>query len=231
VWADYLIKRLVRLWIVLVPAIFIVILIDTIGFQFLAQAGSIYSAPAGQQYLKAEFFDQGHDILIILGNFLQNIFVPTIGTNIPLWSLSYEFWYYLLFPLVLLTVQPNADLFRRIAYGFSALGIAVVIGGHADYLFLIWILGAAVSSLPRRIRPRLARWAVLIVLMAFLIVFVTAKKFNLHHYAGEMIIASLSGLLIYGDKVPPSASCRSTAKCHAFCRAFPIRFTSPICLF
>jgi len=37
--------------------------------------------------------------------FLQTITVPVYGSNSPLWSLANEFWYYLLFPLLLLAPQ------------------------------------------------------------------------------------------------------------------------------
>ena len=60
---------------------------------FIANGAISPVASGGQDYVKPEFFDQGHNILVILGNifFLQNIFVPTVGTIIALWSLSNEF--------------------------------------------------------------------------------------------------------------------------------------------
>ena len=38
--------------------------------------------------------------------FLQTIVGPTFGSNGPLWSLAYEWWYYVLFPLALGAVWP-----------------------------------------------------------------------------------------------------------------------------
>jgi peptidoglycan/LPS O-acetylase OafA/YrhL len=42
-WSSYLIKRLVRLWVVLVPAVLLGVLIDSIGFHYLSGNDSIYS--------------------------------------------------------------------------------------------------------------------------------------------------------------------------------------------
>ena len=196
-WTHYVTKRLVRLWIVLIPAIFIGILIDSIGSYFFDQAGSIYSAPNGQEYVKPEFFGQG--VYVILGNifFLQNIFVPTAGTNIALWSLSNEFWYYLAFPLILLTFQPNVSTIGRISCALAAAGIFVLIGVHASYLFLTWVLGAVISLAPRHIPQRVAGKVVLAAAAVFLVVFMAAKKWNMPIHLSEMIIAILIGILIY----------------------------------
>ena len=114
-WSGYLVKRLVRLWIVLVPAVFIGVLIDNIGLNLFSAAGSIYSAPPGQDYVWPDAVRSGSNIWIVTGNllFLQGIFIPTAGLNVALWSLSNEFWYYLMFPMLLLVFQRGATKARR----------------------------------------------------------------------------------------------------------------------
>jgi peptidoglycan/LPS O-acetylase OafA/YrhL len=165
-WTHYVTKRLVRLWIVLIPAIFIGILIDSIGNYFFDQAGSIYSAPNGQEYVKPEFF--GQEVYVILRNifFLQSISNPTAGTNIALWSLSNEFRYYLAFPLILLTFVGTIG---RISCAVAAAGIFVLIGVHASYLFLNWVLGAVISLAPRHIPQCVAVKAALGAAAVFLL--------------------------------------------------------------
>ncbi len=157
-WTDYLVKRLVRLWIVLIPAIFIGVTLDNIGFNFLAQVGSIYSAPVGQEYVRVDHVMRALDIPVIIGNlfFLQGIIIPTAGTNIPLWSLSNEFWYYLMFPMFLLVFQPRASVASRTAFGLGGIAITALIGAYAAFLFLVWVLGAIVARLPARISPQSA---------------------------------------------------------------------------
>ena len=143
-WRHYLNRRLTRLWIVLIPALVLCALIDHIGFSVFGLHGiygtgrntnGIIPGPVQPQSTVADFF----------GNifFLQGIHVPTFGANGALWSLTYEFWYYLLFPLVMLVAFAKSPLARALA-GLAALGIVVFVGSTISLYFLIWLLGVAV---------------------------------------------------------------------------------------
>ncbi|WP_347555703.1 acyltransferase [Robbsia sp. KACC 23696] len=198
-WSNYLLKRLVRLWIVLIPAVFLGIAIDAIGFHFLAANGSIYSAPAGQTYVQTILSDQIKSIPIIIGNlfFLQTIVVPTVGTNSALWSLSNEFWYYLLFPMGMLAVRYERRLARRLAYAFGIVCIVGLIGAHAAFLFLPWLLGAGLAVVPRLIPAERANKVVSIAAVVFCVCFLEIKKLHLPLYVGEAAVALLVGALLY----------------------------------
>lgn len=100
-WRNYTLRRVSRLWVVLLPALILTLALDTLGRHWghagyegamnsLYSSGPTSAAPAD---LRATTF---------LGNafFLQTIQVKCLGTNGPLWSLANEFWYYLLFPLI-----------------------------------------------------------------------------------------------------------------------------------
>jgi peptidoglycan/LPS O-acetylase OafA/YrhL len=201
-WSDYLVKRIVRLWVVLVPALIVGALIDAIGFHFLAQAGGIYSAPAGQDYVTPDQIKRGFDIWNVFGNmlFLQGVSIPTAGTNIALWSLANEFWYYLMFPTILLIVRRDTPFAGRIACALAVAAIVALIGADATYLFLVWTLGAMVALMPRKIP---SRWAGLVVLLASLLfvgVFLKLKSFGLPIYGSEMALGVLTASLIYAIK-------------------------------
>jgi peptidoglycan/LPS O-acetylase OafA/YrhL len=47
---------------------------------------------------------------VLLGNlvFLQAILVPTWGSNGPLWSLAFEFWFYIWFPTLAHRIHDEA---------------------------------------------------------------------------------------------------------------------------
>jgi len=198
-WFDYLTKRMVRLWIVLIPAVFIGIGFDAIGVNFLAQHGSIYAAPPHQSYVQDSLSDQIKSVLIILGNlvFLQTIIVPTIGTNSALWSLSNEFWYYLLFPMGMLAVRYEKRPGHRVAYALAVVLILWLIGGHASLLFLSWLLGAGVAVVPRMIPAARARGTLVMTAIVFGAVFLGIKKCHLPLFIGEMVVALSVSALVY----------------------------------
>lgn len=170
---DYLLRRIVRLWLVLIPALFLTALLDLIGSNFFS-AADIYRRPD----IYAGIPDApDHGILTFFGNilFLQKVKIPEFGYNKPLWSLALEFWYYIAFPLAILAFSKKFSMRARAA---SALGvmIAIVIGGE---IFLkdasAWICGALLGIYPDKaaaMRQRLGENAGTILrLFALLLLF------------------------------------------------------------
>jgi len=74
--------------------------------------------------------------------FLQEILVPSFGSNGSLWSLSYEFWYYVMFPLGLV-IFSRASKIRKFLAALGLLGAAIFVGQTIVLYFLIWLMGAA----------------------------------------------------------------------------------------
>lgn len=93
-WRTYLIDRLSRLLIVLVPVLMLGAVLDLTSIHLL---GSQYvDVTSGALTVQRPVIDSlGPGVLI--GNllFLQKLVFPTFGSNGPLWSLAYEFWYYI----------------------------------------------------------------------------------------------------------------------------------------
>ncbi|WP_417901010.1 hypothetical protein [Bacillus sp. CSS-39] len=75
-WKEYLINRLTRLYVVLIPSLVLTFILDRIAVNYFGEKG---------------YTDVITNIQGFLGNlfFLQNIFVPVYGSNAPLWSLNY----------------------------------------------------------------------------------------------------------------------------------------------
>ena len=138
-WSDYGMARLSRLWTVLVPCLLITWGIDQLVWQcapdFLAGAGAVrsHSGPVAGQY--------DASVPTLVGNllFLQTIVVPVFGSNGPLWSLANEFWYYLLFPLLVV---------HRWRGGLAMCLIVACLPVDMRYGYLIWLMGAAAVALP-----------------------------------------------------------------------------------
>ena len=76
--------------------------------------------------------------------FLQTIFVDLYGSNKAVWSLAYEFWYYILFPSIILLFWVKS-LKLRIFYGVLTSIILLMVGSEVKIYFLVWLMGALIS--------------------------------------------------------------------------------------
>lgn len=143
-WTDYAITRMTRLWIVLIPALLLTALWDNMGMALTGS--SFYSGQMIGRYAMGPADDPTqYTIGTLFGNlaFLQGIAVPTFGSNAPLWSLAYEFWYYLIFPLLFCALMVKARLNFRVGAILLALGICYVLPGIILRYGFIWLFGVA----------------------------------------------------------------------------------------
>ena len=143
-WERYMIKRLTRLWIVLIPALLLTLGLDTAGeilggsagytgsFYGLISSGPSFASPA----------DLSLTTLAANLVFLQTIVRPTFGSNGPLWSLANEFWYYVTFPFLLFAAVGRQWGLTRVVMG--AIGFALIIFLPTEMVMLgsIWVAGA-----------------------------------------------------------------------------------------
>ena len=133
-WRGYLIDRLSRLLIVLVPALLLGGMLDWIGAVELSLP--LYDGASGSHSITAPVIDQLSP-QILFGNltFLQTIAVPTWGSNGPLWSLAYEFWFYIWFPALMLLVTRRHFSLALVSLVVAWFNPAIAIG------FASWLLG------------------------------------------------------------------------------------------
>lgn len=104
-WSSYMVRRVKRIFPPLLASLFLTFILDRTG-QYMGL--SIYN----QQTQNAQINQNisiNLDGLTLLGNtaFLQTVYVPVWGSNGPLWSLMYEWWFYLLYPLFYLINRFN----------------------------------------------------------------------------------------------------------------------------
>lgn len=140
-WANYLAKRLSRLWPVLLPSLLVTFLADR-----LAQAVS------PETFRALSSGPHGASTAACNAAFLMPTRCEPYGSNFPLWSLSYEMWFYIVFAGASVAV---ASLWRR---RFTAAGVAVAVtaGGIAvfgiDLLRLMpaWLVGALIAAAQHR---------------------------------------------------------------------------------
>ncbi len=84
-WQHYLVQRLSRLWSVLLPAVALTLLLDAWGRPL---------APALYEHVQGGWGRALASLFFVNEFWIQGF---AAGSNIPLWSLSYEAGYYLLF--------------------------------------------------------------------------------------------------------------------------------------
>jgi peptidoglycan/LPS O-acetylase OafA/YrhL len=130
-FGRYMIARIARLYTVLLPALVLTAVFD-----------SLHSAET--------VIDDGWRALLINVLFLQGIFGSAYGSNGPLWSLAYEWWFYVLFGLGLLLIQRSSHRWSTFAWLSLAVIIPILWLRSNDILLLfpLWLFGAAARFIP-----------------------------------------------------------------------------------
>ena len=160
-WRDYLVNRLSRLYIVLIPALCLGGLLDAIGHHQLGLP--VYTL--SEAHSMRDVSVASLSIPNFLGNalYLQSILVPVFGTNGPLWSLAYELWFYIWFPALFLVFS------RRIGILLISLALIWFAPMLAAY-FAIWLIGVVVFFVNRVLdQPAASRAATLATMPALFI--------------------------------------------------------------
>ena len=180
-WLNYTVTRLIRLWIVLIPALFFTLIIDSV-IQ-LSHYESLAGAYNHLWSLGPTLNDYHADIMTFVGNvfFQQTVFVSVFGTNSPVWSLSNEFYYYVFFPLLLLStgsLRQSSKVFRS----FSFLLICSL---------FIFFIGAMVNKI------KLDRFS-LVYQRVYLLISLSVFLFSLYLAKSNILFAIFSSDFVVG---------------------------------
>lgn len=150
-WRRYLVDRTVRLWIVLLPALVLTLIADTVGRSMF---------PDSVKYGAGSGVVERSSVLDLAGNviFLQSNLVRPYGSNEALWSLAYEYGYYLLFPVILVGVLARRrNIGSRLAFMVLTLLLVAIFGKHVVIFFGMWLLGALAAWASPRMLPLVRR--------------------------------------------------------------------------
>jgi peptidoglycan/LPS O-acetylase OafA/YrhL len=197
-WTTYLLRRSTRLWIVLVPALILCFIWDKSGLSF-GYAPGLYGGHALNHMLGNVSQLLSRQIFLANLFFLQGIHAPTYGSDGALWSLAFEFWYYLLFPLGLFAFFPYFRLRYRIAYFVLFLAASYFVRGGILYEFPIWLAGVLLLKVPS-LRPHsgLAKIARLVAPIAYVpVFFFLAKAHILPSLVSDYVLAAFTFLLMW----------------------------------
>ncbi|MEI6336528.1 MAG: acyltransferase, partial [Methylococcaceae bacterium] len=148
---DYTLDRFTRLYPVFLVSLLVTLLCDWLGFTYFNHTG-IYSVIAGNPIGVINYNVENQ---WGVADFLTNLFMlqgltgSIFGSNCPLWSISMEFWYYFLFPALLLPFYIKSLQHRCISI-LLLIAIACLLSLNVEFytLFLVWPLGVLI----RRVR-------------------------------------------------------------------------------
>ena len=165
--SAFAVSRMTRVYSVALPCLALTLMFDCIGHMFAPQ---IYAglSPAGSPLLR----------LGIGAAMLNEAWVSVqMLSNTPYWSISYEFWYYVLFA-ALFYLQGRA---RWIA----TMACALIAGPKILLLFPIWMMGWAAYA--ERRSQRLPAWCALLFFAQPVLVFALYEHFQLAKAGGDML--------------------------------------------
>ena len=194
-WKPYLFQRLTRLWVVLIPALLLGLAVDLAGMHFFGGPSSIYSMPSqiAPGLISRLSFSS------LLGNifFLQDTFFKNYGTNVALWSLACEFWYYVFFPLLLSVLLPGRSSMRRIINAVLLFAVMLFCGRHVVQYFPLWLFGCAVAVLPLRIPASMQRLVTGSLTVLLLATFALCLRGHLNLYVADLWICIVFSALLW----------------------------------
>jgi len=213
---------------VLIPALFMTGALDLFGMHVFGAVHNVYSGHIQAPLLTLNDVRVTLTPLNFTANllFLQSIFSPSFGSNGALWSLSYELWAYILFPLGIRILAKRTGATVRGLYVSLAAAIVFCGGTRFFYYFALWLLGAAVAAswhlLPTVRRPGARRALGLCVGGVFgLAILLTRVRFfsplGDDFVLGLATAALVLGLLVLGRSSAADPRAKRTS---AYTRAF-----------
>ena len=146
---DYLKRRFLRIYPPLIFCMLLTLILDLTGKYVFGY--SIYFQRTPVPLINSNIISN-LNWMTAVGNLLmvQNVYTPVWGTNGPLWSLMYEWWFYMLYPLIYYVYKKN----KYLSYAVVWLLFILASNGLFDnklassvfnYL-LCWSLGALLAD-------------------------------------------------------------------------------------
>jgi peptidoglycan/LPS O-acetylase OafA/YrhL len=188
---KYYLDRWSRIFSVLTIAILCTLILDFVGGLF------------SQIYKEPEFIPQDSFYTRLFANVfaLQGFqgFRMQLGSNSALWSIGYEFTYYIIFGL--LYFRPKLFGLSRL-WLLAAIIILLVAGTNIILYFSIWLLGALaykLSKLKAVSKIRLNSWLCILILILVNHYLNIEKIFSTNEFVNDFIFSFVFALLLIFD--------------------------------
>ena len=200
---KYLTNRITRLWVVLIPCLFITLIIDQLilsNYPELLQGmyRNVINSGPSENYSQT--------LMTLMGNifFLQTIFVKTYGTLEPVWSLANEFWYYILFPLILIIIdfKNKYNLILKSFYTIFLLIILYLLPIEIMKYFMIWCLGVFAFYIYDIKKSNYHKFNFLLSLILLISALILSKLKILSLFSNDLLISlTVSYLIVVCPKI------------------------------
>ncbi len=203
---GYAVDRFSRLYVAFLPALLLTVALTAIGMHWFNATG-LYDGtnPTFAEKDTPLVFAANTGWRIFLGNaaMLQNYFVLPYGSNPPLWTLSSEFWFYVVFGLAG-TAATLRGAARWVAAGLALISTLVL--GTMFWVYLgMWLIGVAAAVL----RP--PRWPASLLALVLLVSLLLLRRFadaqlapgEIMRFAIQYGICLAMGLLLLGLRARP----------------------------
>ena len=162
-WRVFLVDRFSRIFVVLIPCLLLTAIVLAGLLSLVPDAHFVQGvdwALGRVQPLQTDVSLQRWAASAVM---LNELLAPTLDTNSPLWSLSYEWSYYIIGLALVLLVRrvPSTPAIVAIGYGVVLLGLSLVNQPNVLFESLSWIAGVAarVAFNHRVLRGRLLQVA------------------------------------------------------------------------
>ncbi len=148
--SHFIVERLTRLWVVLLPALILTYTLNQIVCSFPSESaycdGKISQGALNLDPTKSNF-------KVFVGNlfFMQGIRSTVFGSNLPLWSISFEFWFYMSIP-ILFFVNKLHQIYLKLIALMIAFATSMLLGFPLNWYiwFLCWLMGVLAFYLKRK---------------------------------------------------------------------------------
>lgn len=191
---DYFINRISRIYVVVIPALILTLVFDSLG-RSLFNATGVYDWPV--------FSGHFSPWLLVASAFnLQDIAYDYYGTNGPLWSLACEFWYYITFPLLVLPLARGYSVqFRIRGFCLGLLIMMALLTPHSWFGFgsILWAMGAlATRATVAPIRSRALALAIFFAVLTLIRLLVRGSMLADHPWLAETadLLSAFSFILV-----------------------------------
>ena len=172
-YRSYLLKRIKRIYPPFIFALLLTGILDSLGaYDNLP----IYSGTTPYANLNENHGHLVHDFGTLMGNifFLYKVYCPIFGSNGPAWSLKFEWWFYMVYPALLLVSKRRMMLSTAIVLGLFVLAILPFkwpenLAQDVCTMLLSWWFGVLLADVySGRFRIQLRKLSWLMVSVVFL---------------------------------------------------------------